>query len=209
MSTSAGYPVTAAEADFYGTIDATDADDLMTRMSEEDARDGVRAKPMINEFITLYHPDPQNPSSCYVVPKNPKDRRVALMNLMAKTKVINGKRVQWNNPRPMVEPAELPLRCFVMGCQRAGGFSTRADLIGHVFSKHEREAPMYKAITDRLMEQVVKDIPADQFESLGLDAPEGAFHCKAEGCELVFDTEAKRRMHNARDHRREHGSRDA
>ena len=147
----------------------------MAQFSEQDAREGVRAKPGINDMVVLYHPDPRNPSSCYVVPKNPSDRRVALMNLMAKTKLIDGKIVQWNNPRPMVEPQDLPLRCFVSECSRAGGFSKRADLIAHVNGKHANEAPMYKALIERLMEKVVLDIPAEQFAAMGLDDPNPVF----------------------------------
>lgn len=149
--------------------------ELMGEPSDAERRDATRdikARRPLNDYVTLYHPDPRNVSSTYLVPVNRKDRRIRIMELLAKTKVINGRTVLWNNPRPMVEAALLPLRCYVSGCARAGGFSTRADLITHVQGKHANEAPLYQKITDKLMELVFMDIPAEQFESLGLTPPE-------------------------------------
>lgn len=124
--------------------------------------------------IILYHPDPENTSSIYIVPMNTEERRWTIGRLLQKTKLVNGQRVRWNFPRPQVEPKELPLRCFIYGCERRGGFSTRAQLIAHVTGKHANEAPMYQRLIDALMEQVYKDIPPEQYEMYGLTPPDEA-----------------------------------
>lgn len=165
MSTATGTPLSPSEA---MTFDAIDGTDVMGAFAEETVE--RYAKP-ITDRVVLYHPDPRNPSSVYVVPMNGNDRREVLAKLMSVVRNVNGKLVKWNNTTPQVEATALPLRCFIANCERAGGFATRVDLIAHINGKHEREAPLYQTLIDRLMEQVHRDIPKEQYEALGLEPP--------------------------------------
>lgn len=169
MSTTVGRPISQAEAAQY-LADDTPLDEMWTS-----AKQDVHPMTKVTDRIVLYHPDAKNPVSTYIVPVEANDRRFVMMNLLSKTKMVNGREVRWNFLQPQVEPQELPLRCFVSNCMRAGGFATRADLIAHVNGKHTNEAPLYQVLIDRLMELVHRDIPADQYEALGLEPP------KAEG----------------------------
>ena len=161
-------------------VDPHEIDEAMG-VSYEEAAEAV--KPLKNrktDRIILYHPDPNNTSSVYTVPMNVEERRWMIGRLLQKTKMINGKPVRWNFPRPQFEPKELPLRCFINGCDRRGGFASRAQLIAHVTGKHSNEAPMYQRLIDALMEQVYKDIPPEQYAMYGLTPPdEGATEVEA------------------------------
>ena len=139
---------------------------------DEAARDMRPLARRKTDYIILYHPDRDNPSSVYIVPMNANERRLVIGQLLAKQKVVQGTPIRWNYPRPQVEPRELPLRCFIAGCERRGGFQTRVQLIGHVTGKHSSEAPLYQRLIDGLMEQIYKDIPAEQYELYGLKPPE-------------------------------------
>lgn len=163
MSTATGTPLGAEEVSWFQNVDGTEVDEVISNI-----RDG---KAVIDRVV-LYHPDRDNPMSVYIVPVNAAERRQALLNLLSKTKMVNGKRVKWNYPNPQVEPRVLPMRCFVSGCARAGGFATRADLIAHVNGKHSQEAPLYQTLIDQLMKLVHLDIPKEQYEALGLEHPE-------------------------------------
>ena len=174
MVTSYGTPLAGPEAAEFGNLDLTGIDSLMSSAFDgaAEAREGVTAMKAITDRIVLYHPDPRNPSSVYVVPTNKSDRRVAILALLAKRKLLNGRAVQWNNVNPQIEQAELPFRCFVNGCQRAGGLPSRAELINHVNGRHQNEAPLYSKLIEKLMEQVYRDIDPQAYESLGIEAPE-------------------------------------
>jgi len=163
----------AASAVSY--VDPSEINDLMgvSSTDRDEAMSGVRpVRVRLTDRIVLYHPDPDHPSSVYIVPMNSTERRMVIGRYLQKTKMVMGKQVRWNFPRPQVEPTALPLRCFITGCDRRGGFSSRAQLIGHVMGKHTNEAPMYQRIIDALMEQIWKDIPASQYAELGIAAPE-------------------------------------
>lgn len=153
-------------------VDPREVDEAMG-VSYQEAAESVRPlKNRKTDRIILYHPDPNNVSSVYTVPMNAEERRWTIGRLLQKTKVIDGKVTRWNYPRPQFEPRDLPLRCFINGCERRGGFSSRAQLIAHVNGKHGNEAPMYARLIDALMEQVYKDIPAEQYAMYGLTPPE-------------------------------------
>lgn len=139
---------------------------------DEAARDVKPLDQRKTDYIVLYHPDRDNPSSTYIVPMNVNERRLVIGRLLMKTKWVGGKQVRWNFPRPQVEARELPLRCFIHGCERRGGFQSRAQLIAHVTGKHSNEAPMYQRLIDALMEQIYRDIPAEQYEMYGLKRPD-------------------------------------
>lgn len=173
MVTSYGKALGPAEAAEFGGLDLSGIDAMLAEMpGSQDAREGLKPSQPLNDRIVLYHPDPKNPSSVYVVPKNANDRKQKLLALMSKRVERNGKLVQWNNPTPVVEAADLPLRCFVSNCSRAGGLATRADLIAHVQGKHTNEAPLYQRLIDKLMEQVYLDLPDAEFEKFGITPPE-------------------------------------
>lgn len=166
-------PLEAGEYQAQVYIDPLEVEMAMSSASYDEAREAV--KPLgqrKTDRIILYHPDPLNPSSIYTVPMNPQERRFVVARLLQKTKVIQGKVVRWCFPTPQVEPVELPLRCFIQGCDRRGGFQSRAQLIAHVTGKHSNEAPMYQRLIDALMEQIYKDIPPDQYAMYGLTPPE-------------------------------------
>lgn len=176
MVTSYGTPLSGLEAAEFGSIKLDGIEELMRDAIEgaDEARDGIRPHRAITDRIVMYHPDPRNPSSIYVVPTNKNDRRVKLLALMSKRKLVGGRYVQWNNVEPQVEPAELPFRCFVSGCERAGGLPSRAELINHVNGRHQNEAPLYARLMEKLMEQVYRDIDPEAYAALGIDAPEGS-----------------------------------
>ena len=154
-------------------VDPSEVDALMGDISIDEARGYVRPmKRRITDYIMLYHPDPDNSWSVYMVPMTPGERQKRIQNLLQETKVVNGKRVRWNFAKPQVEERELPIRCFVAGCLRAGGFSSRHTLIGHIYGKHPNEVPMYQAIIERLLQQTHRDIPEEQWKLLGIDPEE-------------------------------------
>jgi hypothetical protein len=185
VSSSVGSELGAFEAESFASIDMGGMESLMEGARE--ASEGMKVAAPLNDRVVLYHPDPLNPSSVYVVPKNATDRHQALLHLASKRKVVNGKSVQWNNARPVVEPANLPLRCFVQGCSRAGGLPNRAALIAHVQGKHTNEAPLYQKLIDKLMELVYLDLPDADFEALGITPPtkEPAAELEIESAPLI------------------------
>ena len=174
MVTSYGTPLAGEEAVEFGGLDLSGMDELLREAVEgaDEAQQGIHALKAITDRIVLYHPDPRNPSSVYVVPVNKADRRVKMLNLLSKRQWYKGKLVQWNNVTPQVEASELPFRCFVNGCQRAGGLPSRAELINHVNGRHQNEAPLYAKLMEKLMEQVYRDIDPQAYEALGIDAPD-------------------------------------
>ena len=165
------HPIADNEYDDKVFVSPDEIEEAMGVSVEEVVRPLKQRK---TDRIILYHPDPYNTSSIYTVPMNTEERRWTIGRLLQKTTVIDGKRVRWNYPRPQFQPQDLPLRCFIHGCERRGGFASRAQLIAHVTGKHSNEAPMYQRLIDALMEQVYKDIPAEQYAMYGLDAPEEA-----------------------------------
>lgn len=166
-------PINPSDYTETSYIDPAEVDLLMSDATRAEAERSVKPlKRRLTDRITLYHPDPNNPSSVYIVPMNLAERRYVIARLLQKTVVRMGKTVRWNYPLPQVEAVALPLRCFVQGCMRAGGFQSRAQLIAHVQGKHTNEAPMYQRLIDALMEQIYRDIPADQYEMYGLKRPD-------------------------------------
>lgn len=174
-------PLEAGEYTEQVWIDPAEVEQAMGATYDE-AREAV--KPLAQrktDRIILYHPDPLNPSSIYTVPMNPQERRFVVARLLQKTKVIQGKVQRWCFATPQVGPVELPLRCFIQGCDRRGGFQSRAQLIAHVTGKHGTEAPMYQRLIDALMDQIYKDIPPEQYEMYGLSPPEEQIGTVARG----------------------------
>ena len=167
--------IQANEYDAQSYIDPAEVDMLMGPVSRDEAERAV--KPLAQrktDRITLYHPDPMNTSSVYIVPMNATERRFVIGRLLQKTKEVMGKTIRWNYPTRQVEASGQPLRCFVQGCMRAGGFQTRASLIAHVQGKHSNEMPMYAKLIEALMEQIYRDIPAETYAQYGLEAPDEA-----------------------------------
>lgn len=146
--------------------------DLVAPLSREETARDIRQLAKLTDRIILYHPDPKNPSSVYIVPMNPQERRFAVNNLLTVQREYNGKMGRWNFAKPQVDPVALPLRCFIDGCQRRGGFATRAALIAHVNGKHGLEAPMYQRLIDALMQQIYKDISPEQYAMFGIEPPD-------------------------------------
>jgi hypothetical protein len=174
MVTSYGTPLAGAEAAEFAGLDLSGMDSLMRTAVEgaDQATQGIHPHKAITDRVVMYHPDPRNPSSIYVVPTNAQDRRVKVLSLLSKRVMYKGQLVQWNNVNPQVEASELPFRCFVDGCQRAGGLPSRAELINHVNGRHQNEAPLYQKLIERLMEQVYRDIDPEAYAALGIEAPE-------------------------------------
>lgn len=172
MNTALGKPIGDVEA---LTLDAIDGRDVIGAFAEEARASVSELKQVITDRVVFYHPDPRNVSSVYVVPMNGQDRREVLSKLMSVVKTMpDGSLVKWNNTKPQIPATALPLRCFIANCARAGGFATRVDLISHINGKHPNEVPLYQALIDALMKLVHLDIPAEQYEALGLEAPKGS-----------------------------------
>jgi hypothetical protein len=227
-------PLSEADAELYENMPHVMPDELHELMTGEapnlsgkdnlpENRDAiqqqVRNVKKITEYVTLYHPDRRYPSTIYIVPMNAHDRRTRLMQLLGETKMVQGKMIRWNFPRPQVEPLDQKIRCFVIGCMRAGGFVSRLDLVGHIRSRHPDEMPMYQALIDRIMKSIISEIDETQLKALGLDLEEDeivsmegvmkglerggpALHyCKWEGCTRFFDREDALEAH-VRSHQR-------
>ena len=203
------------ESEFAGIVptNPNEVEEVMAAATYEEAEKDIH--PLATrkaEYITLYHPDRDNPQSTYIVPMNAGERRLRISRLLSKMKEVNGQLVRWNFPRPQVEGRDLPLRCFVSGCARRGGFQSRSQLIAHVQGKHGNEAPMYQRLIDALMEQIYRDIPEEQYEMYGLKRPDdvegevkpgrldtSAFTCSVCGKEAksTFGLNSHMRSHNA------------
>lgn len=187
MVTTEAMPLSPNEYQTFSPVDPKEIDMLMgDPATREEAAEAVRPlKQRKTDRIILYHPDQNNPSSVYIVPMNATERRFVIQRLLQKTVYIDGVATRWNYPTPQFEALDLPLRCFVAGCQRRGGFLTRAQLITHVQGKHSNEAPMYAKLIESLMEAVYKDIPPEQYAMYGLESPDGASSPKIETEQLT------------------------
>lgn len=168
--TTEARPLTRTEYDEQILVPANELD-MLAPLSRDDVERDVRPLNQKTDRVVMYHPSKRNYSSIYLVPMNPQERRFAVNRLLSQERMVDGRMQRWNYATPQFPPTELPLRCFVAGCERRGGFSSRADLIAHVNGKHGNEAPMYQRILEALMQQVYMDIPAEQYEALGIAPP--------------------------------------
>ena len=123
---------------------------------------------MPRDYVTMYHPD--GTSSVIQLPPLPKEglpqgkviqeRQQKVMHL-----VLNKKRAgkQWffASPPPGWKPADLPWRCPVETCTRAGGLPDLLNLYRHIEQKHPGEKEIYQGVLTAIKEKLAQAIPAD------------------------------------------------
>lgn len=121
---------------------------------------------MPRDYVQMYHPD--GSTSIVQLPplgRNGKglgDRQRKLMhyvlNKKAPMKQPDGtmKMVQWWYPSPPAgwKPADLPWRCPVQECTRAGGLKDLLNLWRHIQNKHPGEVELYEGVIKAIKERL-------------------------------------------------------
>lgn len=129
---------------------------------------------MPRDYVQMYHPD--GSTSIVQLPplskngKNLGDRQRKLMHYVLNKRGLmkqpdgTMKMVQWWYPSPPAgwKPADMPWRCPVQECTRAGGLKDLLNLWRHIKSKHPGEVEMYEgvltAIKKRLQEATAMNL---------------------------------------------------
>jgi hypothetical protein len=123
---------------------------------------------MPRDYVQMYHPD--GSTSVVQLPtlskggKNVGDRQRKLMhyvlNKKASVKQPDGtmKRVQWwyPSPPPGWKAAEMPWRCPVQECTRAGGLKDLLNLWRHIKSKHPGEVELYQGVLTAIQKRLAE-----------------------------------------------------
>jgi hypothetical protein len=161
-------------------------------------------------FVRFHHPDGTH-SDLAAPTYNPKKPTPYLERfLVSKMKKLGPNKGRWFFLERQAPAPELPIRCFVEGCPRAGGFSNNRHLWQHVMSKHGEESHLYGNILDALKKQTQADLDPEMLKQLGLGptleakaatAGPQVFTCTVGGCERFFDTEQGRKLHEREGHK--------
>ncbi len=127
------------------------------------------------DLATMYHPN--GTTSTILLPplgKNGRgagDRRQKIMHYIADKKGPKGEQWWFASPPPGWKPQPLPVRCPVVGCDRAGGLPDLLNLWRHMQNKHPGEVPLYQGLLNQIQQKLEHDVSPDLAALLG-NAPE-------------------------------------
>ncbi len=127
---------------------------------------------MPRDFALMYHPD--GTSSVIQLPpvgkggQGLRDRQQKIIHLIT-NKRKNGKQWWFASKPEGWTPAELPYRCPVTGCTRAGGLPDLLNLWRHIQQKHPGEVPLYEGVMKAIQEKLQSQVPADLSKLLAID----------------------------------------
>ena len=146
--------------------------DGIQQLAASEYKRGV-SEAMPRDFVTMYHPD--GTSSVVQLPPLGKsgqgihDRQQKIIHYIA-NKRKNGQQWWFASPPEGWKPAELPYRCPVEGCTRAGGMPDLLNLWRHIQQKHPGEVPLYGGVIKAIQEKLESQVPADLSKLLAIDS---------------------------------------